>query len=165
MFNCDYPKCEKSYTNKENLKEHVLSHHKNKRFTCEYQDCKKSFGGKKHLAVHVRSYHKKERWLCKLPNCEASFTVPSDLYRHIRADHKQIRHTCARCNAEFKSKYELDLHSKKKKKCQPGFSRKEKDKIVFVEAHLADIDSQIETVAALISGLDSVECEDCFLKK
>ena len=103
--------------------------------------------------------------LCKLPDCEAPFKSPSELYLHIRADHKNIKYTCARCNAEFKAKYDLDCHSKRKKKCQLWFSKKEKDKIVSVEAHLADIDSQINTVAALISGLDSVECEDCYLNK
>ena len=43
----------------------------------------------------------------------------------------------------------------------PGTSKKENNKIMIVEAHLADIESQIETVAALISGLASGECDDC----
>ena len=39
------------------------------------------------------------------------------------------------------------------------------DKIIFLETHLADIDSKIETVAALISGFESFECDDCFVNK
>ena len=39
------------------------------------------------------------------------------------------------------------------------------EKIELLETHLADIDSQIETVAALISGFETVECDDCFINK
>ena len=137
----------------------------NERFHCDYQGCERSFAEKNYLKIHVRSYHKQERWICKLQNCEASFTSPSDLSLHIRADHKKINYKCDRCNAEFRVKPDLNRHIKRKKKCQPGFGNNEKDKIEFVEAHLADIDFQIETVAALISGLDSVECDDCFFNK
>ena len=164
MFSCDYSNCEKSYTTRNRLKEHVFNYHENKRLTCEYQGCEKSFAAKTYRAIHVRSYHKGERWLCKLPNCKATFTSPSELSRHIKDDHRNVKHTCADCDTEFKYKVGLDRHIEKQK-CKSGFSKKETDKIVCVEAHLADIDSQIKTVAALISGLDSVECEDCFLNK
>jgi len=88
------------------------------------------------------------------------------LLKHNSSDHKNIKHVCAGCNEEFTQKSSINRHIRVKK-CQPSLSKTENDrkaeKIVFLETHLADIDSQIETVAALISGFESFECTDCFL--
>ena len=130
-FQCEYPNCQKSYTRKYHLDEHVLSYHEKRRFQCDYPDCLKSYTDKRTLEDHVASYHENRGFHCKYPDCQKVYTTNSDLRRHV-----------------------LKKHTKKRF-----------DTIAVLEAHLADIDSQIETVAALISGFDSIECEDCFLNK
>ena len=63
-FQCDYLNCQKSYTTKDNLEQHVLSHHQNKRFHCKYPDCQKSYTRKQNLDEHVSgSHHRKGRWV------------------------------------------------------------------------------------------------------
>ena len=95
------PDCQKSYTTKWSLEEHVSSYHENQRFQCEYSDCRKFYSTRSNLTKHVSKAHKNKRF----------------------------------------------------------------DTIAVLKAHLADIDSQIETVSALISGFNSFECDDCFLNK
>ena len=85
------------------LKQHVLSNHENRRYRCEYPDCEKSYTTKECLKDHIASCHE-----------------------------NRINH---------------ETHKNKKHQCP------------------ADIDSQIKTVAALISGFESFECTDCFLNK
>ena len=169
-FHCEYTDCQKSYTKKQNLEVHVLTFHENRRFHCEYPDCQKSYKEKRNLNHHVLSYHENRRIHCEQPNCEASYSNQKSLTRHNKTDHQNLRHTCAGCDKKFKHRYGLRYHIKVQK-CQQTLSKTEKDeidyKIEFLEKHLADIDSQIHTVAALISGFESFElkCDDCFSNK
>ena len=103
-----------------------------------------------------------------IQNSAASYSGGSGLIRHIGVDPENKKPKCAECHKEFKHKSDLNYHIRVQK-CHQGSSVTSKDKIedkiVLLEKHLADIDSQIETVAALISGLDSAECDDCFVNK
>ena len=167
-FRCEYPDCEKMFTGKRNLVRHVLSIHKNRRFFCEYQNCKKSYRSNDMLKLHVSSYHENRRLRCDYPDCQKSYTNRSGLFKHNSSEHNNIQHVCANCKEEFRQKSSLNRHIRVKN-CQPSFSKTENDrmaeKIVLLETHLADIDSQIKTVAALISGFESFDCTECFLNK
>ena len=136
-----YPDCDKFYTDKRNLEHHVSSNHEK---------------------------HKNKKYQCPQPNCTVSYGSRIGLFKHNSAVHKNIKHVCAGCNEEFKQNSALNHHIRVIN-CQPNVSKPGNDmmaeKIEFVEKHLADIDLQIETVAALISGFESFECTDCFLNK
>ena len=85
------------------------------------------------------SHHENRRFHCDYPNCKKSYPEKRFLENHF-----------------------LSYHDKRK-------TEKDKidDKIEVLEKHLTDIDSQIHTVAALISGFELFElkCGDCFSNK
>jgi len=138
-----------------------VSDHKKFRFVCKYPNCIRKYQIKDSLENHILAKHKHKKWPCQLPNCAASYLSSRALAEHNSVKHQHIRYTCAGCNNKYTSKKNLNYHIRIQK-CQPGFSKNKKDKIVFLEKHLADIDSQIGTLAALISGFNSFECDDCF---
>ena len=170
-FRCEYPDCQKLFSTKRNRGRHVLIHHENRRLHCEYTDCQKSYTTKQHLEDHVSSYHEKRRFHCEYSDCRKSYTEKQNLEDHVLSYHdkKDKKYLCKQlhCGAIYSSRSGLSYHIRVKK-CQPSLSKTENDrkaeKIVFLETHLADIDSQIETVAALILGFDSFECDECLAR-
>ena len=131
---------------------------------CDYPQCEKSYTCKSDMQRHVLSFHKNERYSCDYQGCKKSYSEKVDLKNHIGSYHRNVRYTCDGCQTKYKNKRTLDLHLKKQQ-CKKSSNKKQNEQISVVEAHLADIDSQIETVATLISGISSVNCHDCTLNK
>lgn len=114
------PRCEKSFTRKNNLNAHVKEKHEGKRFACSL--CEKSFIGKNNLYVHIRSAHDKIRFACN--ECEKSFVGKGSLKRHRQNVHLETRYWCSHCDKNFTDKSYLkvhiqDIHEKIRHQC-PG---------------------------------------------
>ena len=95
------------------------------------------------------------------PDCQKTYTSKQYLERHVLIHHKSRRFHCEYpdCQKFYNSKQSLCKHISK------AHTNKRSDTIAVLETYLADIDSQIETVASLILGFDSIECDECFLNK
>ena len=102
--NCD--KCEKSFTRKTNLNEHIQAVHENVRYSCD--GCEDSFSQKKNLNEHLRNVHENVRYSCNI--CEKSFSLKNYLRKHIRNVHENVRHSCDKCEKSFAWKTNLNEH-------------------------------------------------------
>ena len=159
-FHCEYPDCQKSYTTKGTLADHVSSYHENRGFRCKYPDCLKSYTDKRTLENHVSSYHENRRFKCEYLNCQKSYTTKQNLELHVSSYHENRGFRCEYpdCQKSYTTKSNLCKHVLR----EHAEAHKRFETIAVLETHIADIDSQIETVAALISGFDSFECDECF---
>ena len=163
-FSCEYENCEKSYARKDQLKIHCSTIHMKHRYVCDYPNCALQYSHKSTLDIHILAKHKHKKWICKFPECANSFISPKSLRDHIKTKHNKVKYTCASCIEEFKTGRSLKRHVENQK-CRPSVHKNSTEKIEFLEKHLADIDSQIRTVAGLISGFESFECDDCHSNK
>ena len=87
-FHCEYTDCQKSYTVKRNLRNHVLSLHQNRKFHCEYPYCQKSYTKKQYLADHVSSYHENQVFHCEYQDCQKVYFSKRSLTNHVLSHHE-----------------------------------------------------------------------------
>ena len=101
------------------------------------------------------------RFNCEYSDCQKSYTTKQSLEYHVSSHPENQRFQCEypECRKFFSSTSNLNKHASN------VHNNKRFNTIAVLETHLADIDSQIETVAALISGFETFECDDCFLNK
>ena len=126
-YNCD--KCNKSYSQKGNLKTHIKNVHENVRYNCD--KCDKSFSWKHHLNRHIKSVHNNVRHNCE--KCDKSFSSKTYLKAHIQAEHENVRYNCDKCDKSYSWKSELNDHMKnihdniryKCDVCEKSFPRKQ----------------------------------------
>ena len=83
-FRCEV--CEKNFTVKGNLKQHMLTHTKVKAHECDI--CKKKFSHKSNLVSHFRIHLGEQPYGCA--ECEKWFTEISSRNRHLRTVHKHL---------------------------------------------------------------------------
>lgn len=116
VFKCDFEHCDKSYSTKGNLDEHVkVKHlHQQKAFSCGYQGCLTSFARQHTLDLHVQTVHLKQKpWACSFSGCQDSFGLKGNLARHIRDVHQNTRDFQCEypdCQGRFSSKRNRDEH-------------------------------------------------------
>src|SRR5690242_3880841 len=63
-FSCSYENCSKSFTRKDHLKRHKLTHLGEKAFHCSYPNCTTSFYTKYHLKRHLITHEKPQPYSC-----------------------------------------------------------------------------------------------------
>lgn len=87
-FACE--KCDKNFTQKCHLKQHIMGVHEQKRpFCCQL--CSKSFVHKGNLKQHIFAVHeKKKRFICE--QCDKGYALKIDLEKH------KLNHTVERQN-------------------------------------------------------------------
>ena len=126
--------CNKTFTERENLKIHQKSHRANKQFKCNV--CEKSFehSGKLHrhmrihtgerphecnicgksfiqsgqLVIHMRSHTGDRPYACT--SCEKTFTCSKQLKVHMRTHTKEKPYKCDVCGKSFGYNHVLKLH-------------------------------------------------------
>ena len=83
-FKCEV--CENNFSQKSNLKTHMLTHTKVKAHECDI--CKKKFSQKSSLVTHFRIHLGEKPYGCS--KCEKWFTDSSNRDTHIRTVHNEL---------------------------------------------------------------------------
>jgi uncharacterized Zn-finger protein len=107
---CD--QCGKVLSTNANLKQHIQNVHSDKRFICSFDNCGKSFTRSSHLKSHVKSAHEGVRYPCSV--CDKSFTQYGSLKLHISSIHDKTRHQCDHCEKSYTDRGYLNTHIKQK---------------------------------------------------
>ena len=88
--------CEKAFTQKRSLKEHLLTHDTVRHYECRH--CEKKFVQKNHLKYHLASQHAE--------TSASEVRIKQKLSIYVG----QVRHQCAVCNKLFPFPYQLRKH-------------------------------------------------------
>ena len=129
--------CDKQYSEKYALNEHVRRRHEGKRYPCT--KCDKEFVSSTYLEVHVKEFHEGLKYPCNKCSkvykdrskvsehlrtfhegikayscdlCEKKYTHKHILDRHKENTHDGVRYPCSQCNQEYKTKEGLVVHTK-----------------------------------------------------
>ena len=105
-FQCD--QCNKQYSRKDNLKQHIDTVHEGKKsvFACDH--CNKQYSQKGHLNQHIASVHDGKKFDCD--QCNKQFYYKTHLNRHIASVHDGKKSECDQCNKQFLDKGNLKRH-------------------------------------------------------
>ena len=106
LFKCQT--CDKRFSNKSNLNQHIKIHDELKAFKCDV--CFKAFHQKSNLVKHYRTHTGEKPFACQV--CDRKFAQKSDLVRH-QAIHSDVRSfKCSICpeGRYFKTKTNLNQH-------------------------------------------------------
>ncbi|XP_069130369.1 uncharacterized protein [Argopecten irradians] len=77
------PQCEKTFSTKRWLKQHMSVHSSEReQFVCPRDNCGRSYLDQRNLLAHIRSYHDGNRKECPHPGCHRRFTSEQKLKKH-----------------------------------------------------------------------------------
>ncbi|XP_077301959.1 uncharacterized protein LOC143922560 isoform X1 [Arctopsyche grandis] len=134
-FRCS--KCDKVFTKRKNLKQHLLTHNEEKANKCtlchraftrpdqlilhmnnhtgkkrhQCSHCDKGFNMLSTLKDHLRTHSGEKPYLCSI--CGKGFTQNTNLKQHLMRHSATKPFSCPTCHAKFVSKGELDAHLRK----------------------------------------------------
>ena len=97
-FNC--PSCDKFFSRKNNMKEHIKFVHDGKIHKCPL--CDEFFSRKDNLKKHVKIVHEGETLKCSL--CDDFFALKDKLYNHVKVVHDGKKLKCPLCDVLFSKK-------------------------------------------------------------
>lgn len=109
-FKCDT--CEKSFTQKGTMKEHIARQHggvkptRQKNFICDV--CGRSMRHAMDLIIHMRVHTKEKPFQCTY--CPSKFAQVSTLNAHIRVHTGERPHACRICGKRFISSSSMRIH-------------------------------------------------------
>ena len=99
--------CGKDFTLKQELKDHIATDHKEKKYECS--KCEASFRGHSSLLSHIEKVHEMKK--CQCTTCGEVFQTITRLESHIAIKHDRTKlFKCPSCNATYISKKALDGH-------------------------------------------------------
>ena len=128
--------CEKRYFSTEALKQHILTDHKPKSYKCENNECDKIFTTKVRMLDHVDAVHMKKKITskyrrktiitrkCPFDVCGKMETTEVSLIRHILSNHRGFQNPsfkCKFCGEEFVDPYKLGGYRKRKHSTERDF--------------------------------------------
>ena len=110
-FKCEV--CDKVFSSKGNLKQHMKRHSDEYPFICSYEGCNSKFKIKGDLEGHMISHSTLRPFKCTIDDCASKFKTNKELLNHIRVVHSTVRRfKCNHdgCNLSFKTKPALEQH-------------------------------------------------------
>ena len=107
LYHCS--KCEKSFSRKDTLQNHIKSKHDDEKVeSLICTTCDKAFAGKETLTRHIRHVHEKEqKFLC--PVCPQKFSRLDNLRRHEKRGKHTFEYECDHCGKTFSFNSEIGL--------------------------------------------------------
>lgn len=93
-YKCPFDNCDKSFTLRTGVRQHLNSMHLEKRFICQY--CQHQCSTKFHLDCHLRTHTGEKPYKCA--DCSASFRLPSTFRKHQRVHTGERPFICDTCN-------------------------------------------------------------------
>ena len=128
--------CGKEFDEKEELKNHILKAHKDKKYQCS--ECEASYLSRISLQTHIEQVHERKKHQCstcgevfesmarlethtalhhdksklfKCPTCSATYTRRLTLNHHIASVHdKSLGHLCPECGENFATRQKMKDH-------------------------------------------------------
>ncbi|XP_046408441.1 zinc finger protein 3 homolog [Ischnura elegans] len=98
--------CNKSFTRRGILGNHMRSHKERKRYPCTI--CSKSFPSKSRITKHLRTHTDEKPFSCS--DCMKSFSLKGNLMTHLRTHTGEKPFSCNYCAKAFASKAKLIQH-------------------------------------------------------
>ena len=135
-FEC--PHCERKFTKKSELNDHVKTVHEGVRFKCTFPDCGKVFSWRRSLQYHARQHDGEYKHMCEICNrgffsndfytshmnahygikafecglCGKKYATTSNLSRHLRSCGNEKTEPCPYCDKFYAGETELKAHIK-----------------------------------------------------
>lgn len=113
FFPCPFGTCNRDFTSKRNLVDHIRSHHEgNKPHRCVFPGCGKSFLRPAHLLIHNRIHTGEKPFMCEYQGCGKRWNQKSALKQHMRSHtgEKPFGCTIAGCNKRFSTSSSCKRH-------------------------------------------------------
>ncbi|KAI8097026.1 uncharacterized protein BX664DRAFT_292299 [Halteromyces radiatus] len=110
---CPYDDCDRVFTQKPKLTDHIRSHTGEKPFACPFPNCNKTYRRKGQLTVHCRLHDPATTRTLKCDQCEQAFNLKHHLQRHKEKIHQvplSFRCQWPDCTAAYAKKYQLRRH-------------------------------------------------------
>ncbi|XP_025094230.1 zinc finger and BTB domain-containing protein 24-like isoform X3 [Pomacea canaliculata] len=107
-FPCDFENCNKHFRTRESLRRHKLAHLGIKPFECDV--CKKKFCSALSLQEHKSRHTEAKPYSCNI--CQRAFRQISCLRRHLMTHTQEMRYTCEICERKFTQAIYLRSHMK-----------------------------------------------------
>ncbi|KAM3930096.1 gastrula zinc finger protein XlCGF66.1-like [Leptodactylus fuscus] len=105
-FSCS--ECDRCFSKKSNLMEHLKGHTGEKPFSCS--ECGKCFRKKSNLGKHQRTHTGEKPFLC--PECGKYFSQTSSLMEHLRSHTGEMPFLCSECGKCFRKKSNFVEHQR-----------------------------------------------------
>ncbi|XP_058448037.1 gastrula zinc finger protein XlCGF57.1 isoform X1 [Malaya genurostris] len=103
---CEY--CQKGFSQQANLRNHVRIHTNERPYVCI--DCGKAFTQITNLNNHRRLHTGERPYVCIEANCGRSFAQVTNLNNHMKTHHKTQQYVCNQCPRRFYQATQLNLH-------------------------------------------------------
>lgn len=109
---CIFPNCDKSYTNKGNLKRHEITHSGIKAFKCQFENCNSEFYTNDDLKSHHISHTNNRPFKCNFENCNyaAKTKISINAHKVIHSTIKEYKCEFQDCKFETVHKSSLEGH-------------------------------------------------------
>lgn len=104
---CTWKGCERSFSNNQTLRFHLMRHEGNFRFLCDHPNCNYKAVFKSHLLQHKLTHSDARPFSCEWPGCDRSFKTRGTLDGHRAIHEAQLNdstYTCDIPDCEFTCK-------------------------------------------------------------